>query len=301
MLFHIALPEDWAAAQAAGAVHDEHPWPDARRGGLHPLLVRRAGRGDGDPLLRRRRRGRPAADRSRPAVEPRRRRGPRRQSASRSPTSTARSTSPPSCRRPRRPRRHPLLTSGSASAQVRILGLGATPPALGRRPAAAAAVAGLQPGPLLGLQRHLLGDEPLEAGEAVGVERAVVDGRPHGAARLLVVLAVAEPAVLHQLEDVGEGPLDALARQPQAEGPDARRVDQPAAGRAAAAARRRPWCDGRDRRRCAPRSSPARATPSRALTSVDLPTPLAPRKASVRPPSANARSVLDAAAGRARW
>ena len=72
--------------------------------------------------------------------------------------------------------------------------------------------AGLLLGPLLLLQRRLLGHEALEAGEAIGVEAAVVDRRPHGAAGLLVVLAVPEPALVHQVEHVGERPLDALAR-----------------------------------------------------------------------------------------
>ena len=45
---------------------------------------------------------------------------------------------------------------------------------------------------------------------------------------LLVVLAVAEPALVHQVEHVGERPLDALAGQPQAERAHAGRVDQPA-------------------------------------------------------------------------
>ena len=80
---------------------------------------------------------------------------------------------------------------------------------------------------LLGLEGGLLGDEALEAGEAIGVEAALGDGLAHRAAGLLIVLAVPEPAVLHQVEHVGEGPLDALAGQPQAHGPHARRVDEP--------------------------------------------------------------------------
>ena len=107
--------------------------------------------------------------------------------------------------------------------------------------------------------------------------------------------------MLHQVEDVGERPLDALARQPQAHRPHAGRVDQPALagqrqqlggdGGVAAALVALADLGGRL----------ARPTPSRALTSVDLPMPLAPRNASVRPPAANARSVVDAGAAFARW
>ena len=131
--------------------------------------------------------------------------------------------------------------------------------------------------------------------EALGIERAVVDRRAHGAARLLVVLAVAEAALVHQLEHVGEGALDALARQPQRQRAHARRVDQPAAVvRHRAAARRRRWCGGRGGRR-GPSVVACRCSPSRALTSVDLPTPLAPRKATVRPDAELAAQLVEPA------
>ena len=129
----------------------------------------------------------------------------------------------------------------------------------GRRGAAAAAAVGrLLLGPLLGLEGGLLGDEAFEAGEAGGVEAPVVDRGPHRAARLLVVLAVAEAALVHEVEDVGERPLDALAGQPEAERPDARRVDQPAL----AGQRQQLGGDGRVAARAGrprgPRSSPGR-------------------------------------------
>ena len=242
-------------------------------------------RGDGGPLLRRPRRRRAAAHRPGPGHEPDRGRGPRRLRRSSSPTSTARSRwrrsstprwphrissrsddregrgAPVRLLRTRRPRRRGPRPRRRRPRPRRLVRLGVGG-LLGRRDraAAAAAVGGLDLGPLLLLQRRLLGDEALEAGEAVGVEATLLDGRPHGAARLLVVLAVPEPAVLHQLEDVGEGPLDALARQPQAHRPHARRVDEPAlAGQRRAAGRRR-WCGGPAGRRCAPRWWPARSS-----------------------------------------
>ena len=55
----------------------------------------------------------------------------------------------------------------------------------------------------------------------------------HRTARLVLVLAVAEAAVVHQLEHIGEGPLDAVTAAPQADGAHAGRVDQPAAARQA--------------------------------------------------------------------
>ena len=85
-----------------------------------------------------------------------------------------------------------------------------------------------------------------------GSSAPVGDRRTHGAARLLVVLAVAEAALLHQLEHVGERPLDALARQPQAHRPHAGRVDQPALAGQRQQLRRRRSCAGRAGRRRAP-------------------------------------------------
>ena len=90
------------------------------------------------------------------------------------------------------------------------------------RPWHTAAVGVLVLRPLLGLERGLLGDEAFEVVEPIGVERPVLDRLAHGAARLLVVLAVTEPAVIHQLEDVGERPLDPRSGVPERQRPDAR-------------------------------------------------------------------------------
>ena len=83
---------------------------------------------------------------------------------------------------------------------------------------------------LLFFEGRFLFDEPVQAPKSYGFERASSDRRLHRAAGLLLVLAVAEAAVVHQLEHVGERPLDATPAAPQADCPHARRVDQPAAG-----------------------------------------------------------------------
>ena len=80
---------------------------------------------------------------------------------------------------------------------------------------------------LLGLQRGLLGDEPLHAVEPLRVEPTVGHRCAHGAIGFVVVLAVAEATVIHQLEDIGERILDAAATAPQADGAHAGRVDEP--------------------------------------------------------------------------
>ena len=68
---------------------------------------------------------------------------------------------------------------------------------------AAAAIGSFEVGPLLVLEGSLLGDEAFEAGEPLGVEATLGDGEADGATRLPIVLAVAEAALVHQLEDVG--------------------------------------------------------------------------------------------------
>ena len=97
----------------------------------------------------------------------------------------------------------------------------------GRGASTGALVGDLVAGALFLFERGLLLHEPFEAAQADLVEPSGGDRRLHGAAGFLIVLAVAEPAAVHQVEHVGEGPLDAVARQPQAQRPHARRVDQP--------------------------------------------------------------------------
>src|SRR5262245_9511199 len=63
----------------------------------------------------------------------------------------------------------------------------------------------------------------------MGVELPSLDRLQHGAARLALVLAVPEAAALGEVEHVLERPLDALAAGPQADGPQAGRVDDPTA------------------------------------------------------------------------
>ena len=70
-------------------------------------------------------------------------------------------------------------------------------------------------------------DQPLEAVQSHRVEITRTDRRLYRTARFSIVLAVTEPAVVHQIEDVGERPLDPVARQPQAQRPHTGRVDQP--------------------------------------------------------------------------
>ena len=50
---------------------------------------------------------------------------------------------------------------------------------------------------------------------------------PYRTPGLLVVLAVAAAAVIHEVEHVGERPLDAVARQPQADCAHPGGVDEP--------------------------------------------------------------------------
>ena len=124
-----------------------------------------------------------------------------------------------------------------------------------------------------------------------GSSSTVGDRRLHRAPRLVLVLAVAEPAVVHQIEHIGERPLDAAPAAPQADGAHAGRVDQPAAARQAAPAPSRWWCAGRAGRPRAPPPVAARGCPTSALISVLLPTPLAPSRAIVALPAANAASA----------
>src|SRR5215213_10175391 len=78
----------------------------------------------------------------------------------------------------------------------------------------------------LDLQRVELGPQA-----AVGVEAGWVDVVAHRAPGFRAVLAIGEPALQRRFRDVGEGPLQALAVGPQAEGAQTRRVhQQPAAG-----------------------------------------------------------------------
>src|SRR4051794_35755010 len=74
------------------------------------------------------------------------------------------------------------------------------------------------------LELQFLGDEVLHADESPRVERAVGDRRLHCAARFVLVLAVAEPAPIGEVEDVGEGAFDAAPARPQADRPEARGV-----------------------------------------------------------------------------
>ena len=78
--------------------------------------------------------------------------------------------------------------------------------------AASATVAAPEELLLLGFEGGFLGHEVLEAGEPARGETPVVDGGANGAAGLLVVFAVAEPAVVHQVEHIGESP--ARCRRP---------------------------------------------------------------------------------------
>ena len=64
-----------------------------------------------------------------------------------------------------------------------------------------------------------------------GFERAGFDRRPHGAAGLALVPAVAEAAFGGQRDDVGEHLVDAGLHIGELQFAHARRVDQPAAGR----------------------------------------------------------------------
>ena len=95
---------------------------------------------------------------------------------------------------------------------------------------------GTATGPLVGglvvrtlflFQRRFLLDQPVEACEAHRVERPCCDRRLDSAARLLVVLAVTETAVIHQVEHVGECTLDPVAGQPETQSAYTRRVDEP--------------------------------------------------------------------------
>ena len=266
----------------------------ARRGGLHPLLLRRTGRrrrptrfyGDVEEVVA-------AGDRSRPAVEPvvvEDLVGSRR---ARSPTSTARSMSPPSSTATtvrHRPTSAADVRLGH-SARAVVSDSASTPPAVGCRPATAAAVAGLHPWPAA--------PPPAPPPRRRGA-RGWRTGRGRGEPSSIAA-RTAQPGSWSCLQSRNRqwsisSKTSAKARSMPS--PDSHRlsartpgvsISQPLA-RAAAAARRRRWCAGRAGRPCAPRWSPARREPSRALTSVDLPTPLAPRNASVRPPAANARS-----------
>ena len=81
---------------------------------------------------------------------------------------------------------------------------------------------------MLLLEGGLLGDQALEVVEALGIEAPLFDRQTDGAAGFAIVLAVSEAALVHQLEHVAEGLLDAVTGQPQRQCPDARRVDEPA-------------------------------------------------------------------------
>lgn len=82
---------------------------------------------------------------------------------------------------------------------------------------------------LLVFERRLFGNETLEAREARFIKTTVVDRFTHRTAWLAVVFAVTKTAVIHEIEDVNEGPLNAVPRQPQADGAKAGCVDQPPA------------------------------------------------------------------------
>ena len=79
--------------------------------------------------------------------------------------------------------------------------------------------------------------------------------RPHRAARLGVVRAVAEPALLGQLLDVGEHQVQRLRRRRSARRCAGPGCPRPGRRRAAAPARGAPWCGGPCRRRAAPGSA----------------------------------------------
>jgi hypothetical protein len=88
-------------------------------------------------------------------------------------------------------------------------------------------VFGFEPSLLLVFERRFLGDQVLHALETAGVEISRLHRLSHGTTRLLLVLAVTEPAVIHEFEDVGESPLDAMTARPQADGSHTRCVDKP--------------------------------------------------------------------------
>ena len=84
---------------------------------------------------------------------------------------------------------------------------------------------------LLGLDSGFLGDESLQAREPTCIERARIDGSAHRATGFAVVFAVAEPAVVHQIEYIGKGPLDTATRQPQTDRPEPRCIYEPPTSR----------------------------------------------------------------------
>ena len=84
---------------------------------------------------------------------------------------------------------------------------------------------------LLGLDSSFLGDESLQAREPTCIERARIDRGTHRATGFAVVFAVAEPTVIHQIEHIGEGALDASTRQPQTDRPKSGGIDEPTARR----------------------------------------------------------------------
>src|SRR5512135_1521914 len=102
-----------------------------------------------------------------------------------------------------------------------------------RRDLPAELLLGLAPGLLVLFEDQLLELAALleVALEAARVERAVGDRLPHGAARLVPVAAVLEPAARRQLLDVTERPEEALLTGPQLELAHARRIDQQSASR----------------------------------------------------------------------
>ena len=102
------------------------------------------------------------------------------------------------------------------------LGLGPRPCARRAGPAPSPAPAAPPPGSASSATSRFM------LSRRVGSSVPVVDRCVDRAARLLLVLAVAEPAVVHQVEHVGERPLDAAAAAPQADRTHAGRVDQPA-------------------------------------------------------------------------
>src|SRR5262245_17335684 len=72
----------------------------------------------------------------------------------------------------------------------------------------------------------LLAEQLAEAEEAPGVEEAVSDRLPHGAARLLLVAAVGEEAAPGQLGYVGEGDVEVGVGVPQLHLAQAGAVDE---------------------------------------------------------------------------
>lgn len=76
--------------------------------------------------------------------------------------------------------------------------------------------------------RGLFGNETFHRHETRDRQRPRFDRRPHGTRWLFFVFAVAESAVFGEREDVGKRAFDSVTARPQRDGPQTRRVDEPA-------------------------------------------------------------------------